>query len=67
MFHLATRLGINSVKSELEDLCLRFLKPEMYYELREKVAMKKSEREAYIKDTRNVLIEKLHEYSLKPM
>ncbi len=62
---LATRLGINSVKSELEDLCLRFLKPETYYELREKVAMKKSERESYIKDTRNILIEKLNEYSLK--
>jgi GTP diphosphokinase / guanosine-3',5'-bis(diphosphate) 3'-diphosphatase len=62
---LAMRLGINSVKSELEDLCLRFLKPETYYELREKVAMKKSEREGYIKDTRNILIEKFNEYSLK--
>ena len=30
---LASRLGINSVKAELEDLCLRFLKPETYYKL----------------------------------
>ena len=33
---LASRLGINSVKSELEDLCLRFLHPEVYYRLAEK-------------------------------
>ncbi|MFZ8932607.1 MAG: HD domain-containing protein, partial [Bacteriovoracaceae bacterium] len=30
---LASRLGINSVKAELEDLCLRFLKPDIYYRL----------------------------------
>ena len=33
---LASRLGIHSVKAELEDLCLRFLKPDMYYKLAEK-------------------------------
>ena len=38
---LASRLGINSVKADLEDLCLRFTKPEIYYKLAEKVAMKK--------------------------
>ena len=52
---LASRLGINSVKSELEDLCLRFLHPEVYYRLAEKVAMKKSEREKYIKDVKEGL------------
>lgn len=61
---LASRLGINSVKSELEDLCLRFLHPEVYYRLAEKIAMKKSEREAYIKDAVNTIIEKLSEYSI---
>lgn len=61
---LASRLGINSVKSELEDLCLRFLKPEIYYRLAEKVAMKKSEREGYIRETVEGLREKLLEYSL---
>ena len=35
---LAGRLGINSVKSELEDLCLRFLHPSIYYRLAEKLA-----------------------------
>jgi guanosine-3',5'-bis(diphosphate) 3'-pyrophosphohydrolase len=62
---LANRLGINSVKSELEDLCLRFLHPDIYYRLAEKVAMKKSEREKYIKETIEFVREKLLEYSLK--
>lgn len=62
---LASRLGINSVKGELEDLCLRFLKPEIYYRLAEKVAMKKSDRDGYIKDTLDDIKDKLLEYSLQ--
>ena len=62
---LASRLGINSVKSELEDLCLRFLHPDVYYRLAEKVAMKKSERDTYIKETLEVIREKLMEFSVK--
>ncbi len=62
---LASRLGINSVKGELEDLCLRFLKPEFYYKLAEKVAMKKSERDKYIQEVIQVLRDKLLEYSVK--
>lgn len=62
---LASRLGINSVKSELEDLCLRFLHPEVYYRLAEKIAMKKSERESYIKETVDNIVEKISEYSVK--
>lgn len=61
---LASRLGINSVKSELEDLCLRFLKPEIYYRLAEKVSMKKSERDNYIREVITSIKEKLLEYSL---
>ncbi|WP_372653197.1 bifunctional (p)ppGpp synthetase/guanosine-3',5'-bis(diphosphate) 3'-pyrophosphohydrolase [Halobacteriovorax sp.] len=61
---LASRLGINSVKGELEDLCLRFMKPEIYYRLAEKVAMKKSERDVYIRETIDVIKEKLLEYSV---
>lgn len=62
---LASRLGINSVKSELEDLCLRFLHPEVYYRLAEKIAMKKTDRESYIKETGSVIGEKLSEYSVR--
>lgn len=61
---LASRLGINSVKAELEDLCLRFTKPEVYYKLAEKVAMKKSERESYIREVVEVISEKLKEYAI---
>src|SRR5690606_17328467 len=38
---LAHRLGISAWKTELEDLALRYLKPDIYYSLAEKVAMKK--------------------------
>jgi GTP pyrophosphokinase len=62
---LASRLGINSVKAELEDLCLRFLKPDIYYRLAEKVAMKKAERERYIAKTIETVREKLFEYSVQ--
>ena len=62
---LASRLGINSVKGELEDLCLRFLKPDIYYRLAEKIAMKKSERKKYIHEVYDDIQEKLLNYSLK--
>ncbi len=62
---LASRLGINSVKGELEDLCLRYLHPEIYYRLAEKVSMKRSERESYIKETIELIHEKMLEYSVK--
>ena len=38
---LANRLGIYNLKSELEDICLRHIKPEIYQEIRTKVAAKK--------------------------
>ncbi|MGI5884431.1 MAG: RelA/SpoT family protein [Candidatus Spyradocola sp.] len=41
---LANRLGINSIKWELEDLCLRYLDPESYYDLVDRVNMKRQER-----------------------
>lgn len=62
---LASRLGINSVKGDLEDLCLRYLHPEIYYRLAEKIAMKKREREAYINETIALVEEKMLEYSVQ--
>lgn len=62
---LANRLGIHSLKAELEDLCLRFLHPDIYYRLAEKVAMKKSERERYINEVVEVIQEKLSEYDVQ--
>jgi GTP diphosphokinase / guanosine-3',5'-bis(diphosphate) 3'-diphosphatase len=61
---LASRLGINSVKGDLEDLCLRYLHPDIYYRLAEKIAMKKRERESYINETIVLMEEKMLEYSV---
>lgn len=38
---LANRLGISNIKWELEDLCLRYLEPETYYDLVDKVNQKR--------------------------
>ena len=45
---IAQRLGISKVKIELDDLSLKYLKPDVYYELVEKINLKKSERQAFI-------------------
>jgi GTP pyrophosphokinase len=45
---LAHRFGIAKVKTELEDLSFKYLRPEMYAELVQKIELKKEEREAYI-------------------
>ncbi len=58
---LAHRLGIYWIKSELEDNALRFLHPEVYYQLKRWVAKKKDEREKYIKEVIAVLSKKLEE------
>ncbi len=45
---IAQRLGISKVKVELEDLSLKYLEPEAYADLSEKVAQRRSVREAHI-------------------
>src|SRR5579862_6363682 len=45
---IAHRLGIWKIKWEIEDLCLRYLDPEMYREIVERVAKTRREREADI-------------------
>ncbi|MDC4226230.1 MAG: HD domain-containing protein [Candidatus Manganitrophus sp.] len=45
---LANRLGIGWIKSELEDLCLRYLKPDIYLSLVKKVKTGREEREKYM-------------------
>jgi GTP pyrophosphokinase len=62
---LAHRLGIYWIKSELEDNALRFLHPEVYYQLKRSVAKRKAEREKYIKEVISVLGKKLAEAELE--
>lgn len=45
---IAHRLGISKVKTELDDLSLKYLEPEVYYDLVEQISMRKSAREKYI-------------------
>ena len=61
---IAHRLGISKIKSELEDLSLRYLDPDNYYDLVEKVAKKRREREAYIQKIISTLDEKLKEMDI---
>ncbi len=45
---IAQRLGISKVKIELDDLALKYLEPEVYYDLVAQIADKKSVREKYV-------------------
>lgn len=45
---IAQRLGISKIKVELDDLSLKYLEPEAYYDLVEQVRMKKSERQDFV-------------------
>ncbi len=45
---IAQRLGISRIKIELDDLSLKYLEPEVYYDLVDKIAVRKSVREKYI-------------------
>ena len=58
---LASRLGMSSIKVELEDLSFRYTQPDRYYELVQKVAKKKKEREKYIEEVKKILSKELSE------
>lgn len=52
---IAHRLGMNAIKSELEDLSLRYLKPDVYFDIVEKLNQTKAERdEAVLQMQKNV-------------
>ncbi|MDO4622362.1 MAG: bifunctional (p)ppGpp synthetase/guanosine-3',5'-bis(diphosphate) 3'-pyrophosphohydrolase [Eubacteriales bacterium] len=46
---IAQRLGLAKVKNELDDLSLKYLQPEAYYDLVHQINSKRSEREDYVK------------------
>jgi GTP pyrophosphokinase len=62
---LAHRLGIQSMKAELEDLAFRTLRPEAAMELDTQIAGKRAERERYIEEVIGVLSTKLAQADLR--
>ena len=62
---LASRLGIYGIKSELEDLCLRQMKSDVYQELKTKIALKKNQRMASIEDVKEKLEAELKKYGFQ--
>lgn len=61
---LAHRMGLYNIKSELEDLSLKYTKPEEYYSIERKLEETKEEREKYIADFTKIIKEKLDEEGL---
>ncbi|MFQ9800227.1 MAG: hypothetical protein ACLR23_16250 [Clostridia bacterium] len=47
---IAHRLGISKIKVDLEDLSLKYLEPEIYYDLVTKIDRKRSDREHFIEE-----------------
>ena len=45
---IAHRLGISKIKIELDDLSLKYLEPDVYYDLVEKIALKKDARKSFV-------------------
>ena len=62
---LAHRLGMSKIKWELEDLALRYIDPIAYYEIVDKIAQKREEREQYIRDIIQILQDRLDSLNIK--
>ena len=62
---LAQRLGISKVKVELDDLSLKYLEPEVYYDLVDKIAVRKSVREAFVQDIVDEVSEAIKEAGIE--
>ncbi len=56
---LANRLGIHWLKSELEDLCLLYLRPEIYQLIKNSAEQTAGERDEYIRETTQVIQKEL--------
>ncbi len=62
---IAQRLGISKIKVELDDLSLKYLEPEVYYDLVDKIAIRRSEREAYIQGIVNEVEQHIENTDIK--
>ncbi len=62
---IAQRLGISKIKVELDDLSLKYLEPDVYYDLVDKIAIKKTEREAYVQSIVDEVSKHIHNAGIK--
>ena len=62
---IAQRLGISKIKVELDDLSLKYLEPEAYYDLVDKIAVRKSVREKYIQNIVDEVSEHIRNAGIK--
>ena len=62
---IADRLGINSIKQDLEELCLRYLKPDEYYDIVEKLNATKAERDNSVAKMIENVSELLNKHDIK--
>ena len=62
---IAHRLGINKIKSELEDLSLRYLKPDVYFSIVERLNKSKNERNKFVEEMMNDVSNLLNEHRIK--
>ena len=61
---IADHLGIHKIKSELEDLALRYLKPDVFYDIAEKLNKTKIERDSYVLDMEREVSTLLNEHHI---
>ena len=61
---IAHHLGIHKIKSELEDLSLRYLKPEVFYDIAEKLNKTKIERDKIVYDMQTDITDLLNEHHI---
>ena len=61
---IAHHLGIHKIKSELEDLSLRYLKPDVFYDIAEKLNKTKLERDRIVYDMQNEITDLLNDYHI---
>lgn len=62
---IAHRLGIGSIKSELEDLSLRYYKPDTYFDIVEKLNKSKAERDQLVIEMKQSVSSLLNEHEIK--
>lgn len=62
---IAQRLGISKIKVELEDLSLKYLDPEAYYDLVEKISVRKNIREQYVENLVKQVREEIDEAGIR--